>query len=150
MTQCCSIPLIRCDYESALKAANTHQKESEAPKVGDTPSSVPMLREQAEENKPVCTSGRSRTVIDYKQFLEEYADAPPSPPKRRREVDLKLKCRPAKTTYCSRKIQIKSLLPNQLLCQDLCATKDHVAKQILHQNLHQHRVQSKLDLLNSL
>ena len=31
MTQHCSIPLIRCDYESALKAADTHQKETESP-----------------------------------------------------------------------------------------------------------------------
>ena len=28
LTQCCSIPLIRCDYESALRAANTFQKDS--------------------------------------------------------------------------------------------------------------------------
>ena len=96
MTQRCSIPLIRCDYESALKATDTHQKGTESPKVSDTPSSLPALPEQVEENKPVHTSGRTHTVIDYKQFLEEYADAPPSPPKRRSEVDLKLKCRPLK------------------------------------------------------
>ena len=27
MTQCCSIPLIRCDFDSALKAANSHNKD---------------------------------------------------------------------------------------------------------------------------
>ena len=28
LTQCCSIPLVRCDYESVLKAADTHRKET--------------------------------------------------------------------------------------------------------------------------
>ena len=99
MTQHCSIPLIRCDYESALKAAYTHQKETsrEPPKESDTPSPLPTSQEQTDENTSgVCTSGRTQTVIDYKQFLEEYADVPPSPPKRRSEVDLKLKRRPSK------------------------------------------------------
>ena len=107
MTQRCSIPLIRCDYESALKAANAHQREMELPKVSDTPSSLPALPEQSEENTPVCMSGRTHTVINYKQFLEEYADAPPSPPKRRREVDMKLKRRPSKQCIAAERYQSK-------------------------------------------
>ena len=99
MTQCCSIPLIRCDYDSALKAADTHQKETstEPPKENDSPSALPKSQEQTDENlSGVHTSGRTRTVINYKQFPEEYADAPPSPPKRWSKVDLKLKHRPSK------------------------------------------------------
>ena len=105
MTQHCSISFIRCDYKSALKAADTHQKGTEPPKASNTPSSLLTLPEQAEENKPVCTSGRTHTVIDYKQFLEEYADAPPSPPKRRSNVDLKLKCRPLKQCIAAERCQ---------------------------------------------
>ena len=45
-----------------------------------------------EHNQPETrTSARKRTIIDYKKFLEEYADKPPSPPKKKREVDLKQK-----------------------------------------------------------
>ena len=41
-------------------------------------------------SKPeVCTSDRTQTVIDYKKFLEDYADEPPSPPRKKRDVDLK-------------------------------------------------------------
>ena len=107
MTQRCSIPLIRCDYKSALKATDTHQKETESPKGSDIPSSLPTLPEQSEENTPVRMSGRTRTVINYKQFLEEYADAPPSPLKRRSEVDLRLKCRPSKERIASERYQSK-------------------------------------------
>ena len=91
MTQRCSIPLIRCDYESALKAAGMHHKVKEMSNEYNISSSVPALPVQSDENVPLCTSGRTRTVINYKQFLEEYADAPPSPPKRRSEIDLRLK-----------------------------------------------------------
>ena len=53
-------------------------------------------------NSPMTrTSTRKRTVIDYKKFLEEYADIPPSPPKRKREVDLK--CRPSKSRMAAEK-----------------------------------------------
>ena len=47
------------------------------------------------------TSARKRTVIDYKKFLEEFADLPPSPPKRKREVDLKR--RPSKSRMAAEK-----------------------------------------------
>ena len=40
-------------------------------------------------------------IIDYKKFLEEYADEPPSPPKKKREVDLKQK--PSKSRIAAEK-----------------------------------------------
>ena len=32
----------------------------------------------------IHTSARKQTIIDYKKFLEEYADEPPSPPQKKR------------------------------------------------------------------
>ena len=45
MSQRCSIPLIRCDYESALKAANMHHKETEPLQGNDIPSAPPTSSE---------------------------------------------------------------------------------------------------------
>ena len=42
-----------------------------------------------------------RTIIDYKKFLEEYADEPLLPPKKKREVDLKQK--PSKSRIAAEK-----------------------------------------------
>ena len=55
----------------------------------------------------VRTSGRNQTVINYKQFLKEYADAPASPPKKRVKVDLKLKWRPSKERIAAEKYRTK-------------------------------------------
>ena len=44
---------------------------------------------QTDKSTEVRTSSHPRMVINYKQFLEEYADAPPTPPRKKREVDLK-------------------------------------------------------------
>ena len=53
-------------------------------------------------NQPeIRTSARKRTIIDYKKFLEEYADEPPSPPKKKKEIDLKRK--PSKTRIAAEK-----------------------------------------------
>ena len=49
----------------------------------------------------IRTSARKRTIIDYKKFLEEYADEPPSPPKKKKEIDLKRK--PSKTRIAAEK-----------------------------------------------
>ena len=77
MTQRCSIPLIRCDFDSALKPANSHSKEMQET-IGDTvPDTKPPDDGQTDQSTEVRTSRCPRTVINYKQFLEEYADAPP-------------------------------------------------------------------------
>ena len=93
MTQHYSIPLIRCDYESALKAADTHRKKSAiANNTGNSPQPNTSLDKtnHPDVSKPeVCTSGRTHTVIDYKKFLEDYADEPPSPSSKKHDVDLK-------------------------------------------------------------
>ena len=53
-------------------------------------------------NQPeIRTSARKRTIIDYRKFLEEYADEPPSPPKKKKEIDLKRK--PSKTKIAAEK-----------------------------------------------
>ena len=39
MTQCCSIPLIRCDYASVLKAVDTYMKETVEESAGKSDSS---------------------------------------------------------------------------------------------------------------
>ena len=51
------------------------------------------------------TSSHPRTVINYKQFLEEYADAPPTPPRKKCEVDLK--CKPSKQRIAADKFRSK-------------------------------------------
>ena len=69
-------------------------------------------------NQPeIHTSARKRTIIDYKKFLEEYADEPLSPPKKKREVDLKQK--PSKTRIAAEKYSHSKILPNPHTCQDL-------------------------------
>ena len=69
---------------------------------------MPTLQEQTDENTSgVRTSGKTRTMINYKQFLEEYADAPPSPPKRQSTVDFKLKRRPSKERIAAEKYKSK-------------------------------------------
>ena len=53
------------------------------------PDNKPPDEVQPDKTQEVQTSSRPRTVINYKQFLEEYTDAPPTPPRKKREVDLK-------------------------------------------------------------
>ena len=91
LMQRCNIPLIRCDYDSALKAADTHRKKIKPPNVNSSSSPALALLTPSDEIAPLHTSGRTRTVINYKQFLEEFADAPPSPPKRKTDIDFFVK-----------------------------------------------------------
>ena len=76
ITQRCSIPLLRCDFDSALKAANSHNKEMHETTGNTLPENKLPEEDQSDEIQKVRTSSRPRTVINYKQFLEEYADAP--------------------------------------------------------------------------
>ena len=104
LNRTCTIPLVRCDFESIKMAVETRDEltekddnqnlgknlDSHNQHPGGDPSS-PMTR----------TSTHKRTVIDYKKFLEEFADLLPSPPKRKREVDLKH--RPSKSRMAAEK-----------------------------------------------
>ena len=86
------MPLVRCDYESTLKAADSHRKETSMDNSEKGDSSPPkhnMLSQSQHTQPEVCTSGRAHTVIDYKKFFEDFADEPPSPPKKKHGVDLK-------------------------------------------------------------
>ena len=92
LNKTCTIPLVRCDFETIKTAVESREEPADSnnpPPSGDPGS--PTLR----------TSSRKRTVIDYKKFLEEYADLPPSSPKRKREVDLKR--RPSKSRMAAEK-----------------------------------------------
>ena len=53
-------------------------------------------------NQPeIHTSARKQTIIDYRKFLEEYAEESPSLPKKKKEIDLKQK--PSKTRIAAEK-----------------------------------------------
>ena len=70
--------------------------------TGNTSSANKVQPDKAQE---VQTSSHPRTVINYKQFLEEYADAPPTPPRKKREIDLK--CKPSKQRIAADKFRSK-------------------------------------------
>ena len=105
MTQGCSIPLIRCDFDSVLKAVNTHNKMMQKNTGSTSPVNKTSYEVQSDKTPEVRTSSRPRTVINYKQFLEEYADAPPTRPRKKREIDLK--CKPSKQRIAADKFRSK-------------------------------------------
>ena len=72
------------------------------------PDNNPPDEVQPDKTQEVRTSSRPRTVINYKQFLEEYADAPPSPPRKKHEVDLKRK--PSKQRIAADKFRSKFVM----------------------------------------
>ena len=84
----CTIPLVRCDFDT-IKTAVESRDEGTKRKDNQNPNNPPP---RVDPGSPTLrTSTRKRTVIDYKKFLEEFADLPPSPPKRKCEIDLKRK-----------------------------------------------------------
>ena len=97
----CTIPLVRCDFdtikttvESREEIAELVNSQNKQYSNNPTPSADSVL-------PTTRTSARKRMVINYKDFLEEFADLPPSPPKRKREVDLKR--RPSKSRMAAEK-----------------------------------------------
>ena len=76
-----------------------------------------------EHNQPEThTSARKRTIIDYKKFLEEYADEPPSPSKKKREVDLKWK--PSQTRIAAEKYSHSKIFTKPMhLLRPVCRKK---------------------------
>ena len=53
MTQHCSIPLIRCDFDSALKAANSHNKEMYETTGNAAPDNKPLDEVQPNKTQEV-------------------------------------------------------------------------------------------------
>ena len=108
LSKMCMIPLVRCDFDLIKQTVETQikqTKESEMHKE-ETNTDIPNPTDKVPTSNSsvtteVHTSSRKRTVIDYKKFLEEFADIPPFPPKKRREVDLK--CRPSKSRIAAEK-----------------------------------------------
>ena len=119
LSKSCTIPLVWCDFEQIKKTVELQaQQDNNDPTegVGKQPTKPVMAgNSNNDKNEPVNTtepvgvpnkaevhtSNRKRTVIDYKKFLEEYADEPPSLPKKRQELDLK--CKPSKSQIAAEK-----------------------------------------------
>ena len=114
LSKTCTIPLIRCDFEQIKKTVKqqTMQNKGEAVTSNQTQEKNTCTNTSQDtagigtpiegNNQPeIHTSARKRTIIDYKKFLEEYADKPPSPPKKKKEIDLKRK--PSKTRIAAGK-----------------------------------------------
>ena len=104
LSKTCTIPLICCDFEQIKKTVEqqTMQNKGEAGTSDQTQEENTCTNISQDtagigiptkgNNQPeIRTSARKRTIIDYKKFLEEYADEPPSPPKKKKEIDLKRK-----------------------------------------------------------
>ena len=114
LSKTCTIPLIRCNFEQIKKTVEqqTTQNKGEAgtgDQIQEENTSTNISQDTAGigipnegNNQPeIRTSARKRTIIDYKKFLEEYADELPLPPKKKREVNLKWK--PSKTRIAAEK-----------------------------------------------
>ena len=95
LSKTCTIPLVRCDFDIIKRTVKTRKEQNKEGKMGKDNSNLeadnPTNAAPESTTTTLRTSTRKRTVIDYKKFLEEFADIPPSPPKRRKEVDLKRK-----------------------------------------------------------
>ena len=107
LSRTCTIPLVRCDFNLIKKAVETQEKqnkESEKQKKEastEAPDPTKTALAANTDANEVRTASHKRTVIDYKKFLEEFADIPPSPPKKKREVYLKH--RPSKSRIAAKK-----------------------------------------------
>ena len=101
LNKTCTIPLVRCDFDTIKTTVESRDERAEYDNSqnnhdsNNPPLSVDLV------SPTLRTSAHKRTVIDYKKFLEEFADLPPSPPKRKREVDLKR--RPSKSRMAAEK-----------------------------------------------
>ena len=74
--------------------------------TGDTvPDNTSHDEVHTDQPMEVRTSSHPQTVMNYKQFLEEYADAPATQPRKKHEVDLK--CKPSKQWIAADKFRSK-------------------------------------------
>ena len=114
LSKMCTIPLICCDFEQIKKTVALQATQNKSELTASDQKTEENTGSHTSQNivgtngpnnvhkqPETHTSARKRTIIDYKKFLEEYADKPPSPPKRKREVDLKRK--PSKTRIAAEK-----------------------------------------------
>ena len=133
LSKMCTISLICCDFEQIEKTVElqTTQNKSELTASDQKPdensgsntsqNTAGTNGPNDEHNQPETpTSAKKRTIINYKKFLEEYADKLPSSPKKKREVYLKHK--PSKTRiaaekYSHSKFFTKPMHPLRLVCR---------------------------------
>ena len=104
LNRTCTIPLIRCAFKTIKTAVETRGEligKDDSQKLGKNPDSSNQHPSSDPSSPTTQTSTHKRTVIDYKKFLEEFVDLPPSPPKRKCEVDLK--CRPSRSRIAAEK-----------------------------------------------
>ena len=101
LNKTCTIPLVRCNFDTIKTTVESMEEgvELDNSQNKQDPNNPPPRVDSVSPTPR--TSARKRTVIDYKKFLEEFADLPPSPPKRKREVDLKR--RPSKSRMAAEK-----------------------------------------------
>ena len=101
LNKTCTIPLIRCDFDTIKTTVESREEGIENDNSHSDLGSNNPLPSVDPASPTLRTSACKHTVIDYKKFLEEFADLPPSPPKRKREVDLKR--RPSKSRIAAEK-----------------------------------------------
>ena len=106
LSKTCTIPLTRCDFDQikeTVESQNTKPIVVEQSSDKTDPEDTGVQEGTCTEPKQTesQTSTRPKTVIDYRKFLEDYTDEPPSPPKKKKAVDLKRK--PSKTRIAASK-----------------------------------------------
>ena len=131
----CTIPLIRCDFEQIKKTVEQQtmqnkgeagtsdqtQEENTCTSISQDTTGIGIPIEG--NNQPeIHTSARKQTIIDYRKFLEVYADKPPSPSKKKKEIDLKQK--PSKTRIAAEKYSHSKIFTKPtLLPRPVCRRK---------------------------
>ena len=99
LSKMCTILLIRCDFEQIKKTVELQVTQNKSELIANDQKPEENTGNNTSQNiagtsgpndelnqTETCTSSRKRTIIDYKKFLEEYADEPPSPPKRKERL----------------------------------------------------------------
>ena len=95
----CSIPVKR--ISNPVKKASRRSKST---MVTSKSSLYDMRRRPAPKKVTQRTSGRKHTTVDYSQF-DVTSDDPPSPPKKKRSIDLK--CKPSASRIAAEKFKTK-------------------------------------------
>ena len=93
LSKTCMIPLVKCDFDLIKRKVETQDEQNkkiELPKeesATDLPN--PTNTVHSSDSTIVTelrTSSHKCTLIDYKKFLEEFADIPPFPPKKKEKL----------------------------------------------------------------
>ena len=104
----CTVSLECLSNPPGRKATNTEEmtnKSSQAEKLSNSKHGYVMRARPPPKKVTHWTSGRKRPQVDYTQF--DTNTEPPSPPKKRRKVDLKR--RPSRTRIATEKYKTKPL-----------------------------------------